>query len=280
MGQNDTVSYRILDPTGNITALVYGDVEACRQPAFAAELMERHPEVEQVGFLRLPESGGADAALRMAGGEFCGNASMCAAVCCILDGDCGKTAESGETETMRLRVSGAADSVILRVRQTGADSFDTAVCMPPALEIQKTAFSFRGLKGEIPTVRLQGIEHLILTPDSVFFALREDRAAAEGAARELCAMRGADALGLLFLEGEAPVCSLTPLVYVPGSGTLFWEGSCASGSAAAGIFLAARYGAPVSVTLMQPGGSLRVECGPDGETWLHGAVRMVGQYRI
>ena len=37
------VRYSILDPTGNITALVESPVEPERQPELAAELMRRHP---------------------------------------------------------------------------------------------------------------------------------------------------------------------------------------------------------------------------------------------
>ena len=48
----------ILDPTGNITALVEESVLPEEQPAAAAELMARYPAVEQVGFVRL--AAGAD----------------------------------------------------------------------------------------------------------------------------------------------------------------------------------------------------------------------------
>ena len=101
MEEKDTIRYRILDPTGNITALVYGDVEIGRQPSFAAGLMRRHPEVEQVGFLRLPPPGGdrTGAELRMAGGEFCGNASMSAAM--LLQA--GKGRKDGESQLCRRR---------------------------------------------------------------------------------------------------------------------------------------------------------------------------------
>ena len=275
MARSETVTYSILDPTGNITALVESAVEPGGQPALAAGLMRRHPEVEQVGFLRPAAPGDEKVAceLRMAGGEFCGNASMCAAALCFPEG------EEGE-RTLSLRVSGAREAVLLRLRRTGEDSFDAAVRMPPALGVQMRAFSFEGLSGELTLVRMEGISHLIVTPDSVFFALREDKAAAERAVRELCETLAAEGLGLLFLEGGAPVCRMTPLVYVPGSATVFWENACASGSAAAGMYLAAKQGGKLSLTLHQPGGSLRAECGPMGETWLYGSVKLLGRYRI
>jgi len=66
---------------------------------------------------------------------------------------------------------------------------------------------------------------------------------------------------------------LTPLVYVPGADTMFWENSCASGSAAAGMYLAARTGAPADVTFDEPAGRLRVESDPvSGRTVLHGSA--------
>ena len=68
------VDYTVLDPTGNITILVTSPVEISLQPPVASKLMELVPEAEQVGFLS--EAEGCDIALRMAGGEFCGNASM------------------------------------------------------------------------------------------------------------------------------------------------------------------------------------------------------------
>ena len=67
---------------------------------------------------------------------------------------------------------------------------------------------------------------------------------------------------------------LTPLVYVPGSGTSFWENSCASGSAATGMYLADRTGKRQEICLREPGGSLKVTSDPgSGETWLYGTVR-------
>ena len=49
--------YCLFDPTGNITALVESAVDVPDQPAVAAGIMCRHPEVEQVGSLRFLFSG-------------------------------------------------------------------------------------------------------------------------------------------------------------------------------------------------------------------------------
>ena len=268
--------YSLFDPTGNITALVESAVAVERQPAVAAALMRRHPELEQVGFVRPAEAadGDVDAALRMAGGEFCGNASMCAAALCLLR----RELPLGETAALRLRVSGADRPVALRLRRETAERFSAAVRIPPARAIRELPFAFEGRSGVLPLVEMEGIAHAVAEPGSVFFPLREEPDAAERAVRAFCAALGAEGLGLLFLDVDEASPRLTPLVYIPGSGTVFWEKSCASGSAAVGMLLAARSGARVERSLREPAGVLRVVSEPDGETWLHGGVRLLGRY--
>ena len=147
-----------------------------------------------------------------------------------------------------------------------------------AREIVRREFAFEGLRDTLTLVRMEGISHLAAEPESAFFPLREDRPAAERAVRLWCEELGAEGLGLMFLErGEEP--RLTPLVYIPGSGTVFWENSCASGTSAAGMALAKESGADVDLTLREPGGVLRVESDPRrGETWLYGQTRLLGEY--
>ena len=74
---------------------------------------------------------------------------------------------------------------------------------------------------------------------------------------------------------ERGTLRLIPLVYIPGSSTCFWENSCASGSAAVGMALAARSGKTAELALTEPGGVLRVSSDPAGETWLFGSVRLI-----
>ena len=72
------LSYTVFDPTGNITVLVQTPVPVADQPRVAAALMAKETDSEQVCF-RMPDTPGAGITVRMAGGEFCGNASMSAA---------------------------------------------------------------------------------------------------------------------------------------------------------------------------------------------------------
>ena len=110
MSAVEPLGYAILDPTGNITALVETPVDPARQPETAAALMARHPQVEQVGFLSPPAEGAVRGTLRMAGGEFCGNATMSAAALAFLD----DSSDAGEgPRRVLFRVSGAADLALL-----------------------------------------------------------------------------------------------------------------------------------------------------------------------
>ena len=266
----DGLRYSIFDPTGNVTALVETPVAVSAQPAAAAAIMRRCPAVEQVGFVRLFPAGASviDAELRMEGGEFCGNASMSTAALLLLR----RREQAAEEKTLRLRVSGAAESVEVRLRRAGTDSFRAGVRMPRAKAIEERVFAFGELRGRLRLVRMEGISHLIITPESCFFPLKDQPEQAEKAVRLWCGTFAADGLGLMFLERD----TLTPLVYVPGSGTVFWEKSCASGSAAVGMALAAGRGEALNLTLCEPGGTLRVESDPASEcTWLWGQTRLV-----
>ena len=262
--------YSILDPTGNITALAESPVEASERQAAAAAITQRHDDVEQVGFLS-PEGEDGLPALQMAGGEFCGNATMCAAALLSL------RALSGDM--VRLHVSGAKRPVEVKLCQTGDESFRAELQMPPAIDITERTFVFEGLRGKLPLVRMQGISHLVVESSSPFFALLDDPETAERAVKAFCAELSADGLGLLFLEGEGQERRMTPLVYIPGSGTVFWENSCASGSAAVGMYLADGNAAPTEVSLREPGGVLHVASGPAG-TRLRGSVRLAASHTI
>ena len=246
-----TVAYRIFDPTGNITALIDTPVDVSRQPEIAALLMERDPTVEQAGFLS--QTGGADITLRMAGGEFCGNATMCAAVAA-----CEQAGQ--DSGTFRVRVSGADAPVNAAVARQPDGSWQGVVDMPRPAAIERRMLP--GV-GEAPVVRFAGITHIVLTEPM-------PRPLAERQARAWCQELGADALGLMFLDARS--ARMTPLVYVPAAGTLCWESSCASGATAVGAYLASEQGGRVTATLLQPAGVLTIEA---DETTLRltGAVR-------
>lgn len=274
-----TLQYSIWDPTGNITALVEGEVSVEDQPNVAAEIMKLHPEVEQVGYVQFyPDDPGIQVDLRMAGGEFCGNASMCAAARYV------QKYISLEIQfpiPVKLRVSGASVPIFSLIEAKSTSAVNSIVKIPEALRIRKTELSFLNLKCKLPLVQMGGISHIIITPDSVFYSLWEDHKNAENAVKAWCSELNADCLGLMFLNRTETDCKLTPLVYVPGCNTTFWEKSCASGTAAVGMYLAAESGAPVSLVVQEPGGSIRVDSKKaEAKTFLNEKICFLGRYSL
>lgn len=290
------IPYCILDPTGNITALVEGGVAVAAQPSVAARIMRLHPEVEQVGFIDMKDtaadssadssedtaedghrSAGVHASLRMAGGEFCGNASLCAAALYLLRKNSKQPGQHCAPETVVLRVSGAAQPVEVRLQAQPDGSFYAGIRMPQARQITETTLSFDGILEKAPLVRMEGISHIIIESTSPFYKLKNAPADAARAVKTWCETLSAEGLGLMFLEQNTSASQyvLTPLVYIPGSGTVFWENSCASGSSAAGMYLAAKTGLATDISFREPGGILRVTSDPSrGETQLYGSVRL------
>ena len=285
----DRIQYCIFDPTGNITALVETAVDIADQPEVASWIMGLEPDVEQVGFITYERDGAGSVpiSLRMAGGEFCGNATMCAAALCAM--------HSGlQNGAVPVKVSGTSAPVTVSLEQQAAFSYSAAVSMPPAVRIGMVNLQPSGMAGaagafedaesekinamlSLPIVEMEGISHIIIEPDSGFLGIKEDPELAEALLRQWCGVLGADCLGMMFLGEGAAFRTLTPLVYVPGADTMFWENSCASGSAAAGMYLAAKSGSPVDVTFDEPAGRLRVESDPSaGRTILHGSVTLRG----
>ena len=251
------IDYLLLDPTGNMTILVETPVPAASQPFCASALLAAEPTAEQVGFLS-PGGEDCDVALRMAGGEFCGNAAMsAAALFCEM---------TGRTGTVRVRVSGAAAPVAVEIAPQPDGSWAGAAEMPRPAATETVTLTAEGRSFRLPLLRFDGISHLIVTEPV-------ERDFAERAVKRWCAELGADGLGLMLLDEAAG--TLTPLVYVPGGDTLYWESSCASGTAAVGAFLAEKAGAPVCAAFAEPGGRLAVSAEPGGALILQGRVKTV-----
>ena len=252
------LDYVLLDPTGNLTILVETPVPAADQPFCASALLAAEPTAEQVGFL---SPGGKDweIALRMAGGEFCGNATMSAAALFC--------ESAGRTGTIRVRASGATEPVPVEIgRAPEGTGYTGAVDMPRPAAVEIVMLEAEGRNFRLPLLRFDGISHLILRENM-------ERGFAERAIRRWCEQLLVDGLGLMLLDETAH--RLTPLVYVPGGDTMYWEHSCASGTAAAGAFLAQTGGRRVDLRFAEPGGTLGVSAVPGGAVILRGEVKIL-----
>ncbi len=245
------IRYTLLDPTGNRTVLVETPVDVRSQVPVAGQIMDAEPDAEQVGFLSARPDG---VSLRMAGGEFCGNAAMSAAVLYAAD----RGIASG---AVPVDVWGTPVPVTVEVEALPDGSVRGTLSMPRPVSVGKERFPDGICR---PVVRFPGISHVILEGTT-------DREAAEAAAPAWCGFLGSECVGLMLYDREGE--TLRPLVYVPSAGTMFWENSCASGTAAVGAYLAAKDG-PVSLSLRQPGGTLHIEADAEGGLFLTGAVRI------
>ena len=307
MNNNKNIIFSILDPTGNITALVESEVSIDRQPSVAAGIMDLYEDVEQVGFVGFSRddvhmgcdsnTGMADnnchidCQLRMAGGEFCGNAAMSAAVLYHIrnmSAEDGRSSRNDQISSKKtdvpvsvvLRVSGSSVPIEVKLFRDSCIEYRTAIHMPPALSITEKIFVFKlqdgtSIGAPLPIVELEGISHIIVEDRSPLFFISERGDYAERAIRQWQAELGADGLGLMFLSSLPTGIGMKPLVYIPRGDTIFWERSCASGTCAVGIHRAWKEARSVELTLQEPGGSLSVKSDHlTGETWLMGRVRL------
>lgn len=225
----------VLDPAGNVTAIVCSDVPAAERARIAAQIL-RLPElgIEQVAFLTEPRSGG-EIRLEMMGGEFCGNALRCAGFYQALrNGAQGKSCVLAE-------ISGA-DGVQPVMADTAEGTASTV--MPLPLSVQPTGWA----DVQAARVTFAGITHFVIDcaqPDETLVQ------------RAIAAAPEASAVGAIFLDRAHG--SIKPVVFVRKTASCVAENSCASGSVAAAVVLTADFADGITeIGIGQPGGTLEV----------------------
>jgi len=225
----------VLDPAGNVTAIVCSDVPAAERARVAAQIL-RLPElgIEQVTFLTEPRSGG-EIRLEMMGGEFCGNALRCAGFYQALrNGAQGKSCVFAE-------ISGA-DGVQPVMADTAEGTASTV--MPLPLSVQPAGWA----DVQAARVTFAGITHFVIDcaqPDETLVQ------------RAIAAAPEASAVGAIFLDRAHG--SIKPVVFVRETASCVAENSCASGSVAAAVVLTADFADGITeIGIGQPGGTLEV----------------------
>lgn len=225
----------VLDPAGNVTAIVCSDVPAAERARVAAQIL-RLPElgIEQVAFLTAPRSGG-EIRLEMMGGEFCGNALRCAGFYQALrNGEQGKSCVLAE-------ISGA-DGVQPVMADTAEGTASTV--MPLPLSVQPAGWA----DVQAARVTFAGITHFVIDcaqPDETLVQ------------RAIAAAPEASAVGAIFLDRAHG--SIKPVVFVRETASCVAENSCASGSVATAVVLTADFADGITeIGIGQPGGTLEV----------------------
>ena len=225
----------VLDPAGNVTAIVCSDVPAAERARVAAQIL-RLPElgIEQVAFLTAPRSGG-EIRLEMMGGEFCGNALRCAGFYQALrNGAQGKSCVFAE-------ISGA-DGVQPVMADTAEGTASTV--MPLPLSVQPAGWA----DVQATRVTFAGITHFVID------CAQPDEALVQ---RAIAAAPEASAVGAICLDRAHG--SIKPVVFVRETASCVAENSGASGSVATAVVLTADFADGITeIGIGQPGGTLEV----------------------
>ena len=278
------IEYVVMNPSGNITILVMSDVEDEEEYYFVAKkLLKLEPSAEQVGFLQYDDE--SDIILSMAGGEFCGNATMSAAVYYgILHG-----LSDGNVV---VKSSGADGLVNVHIKKI--NDWEGTVEMPKPLEISEVDFG----NGEVhPVVFFKGIAHVIIDKSCGARIARpydgarphdefETKLYSEKKIKEWCEFLGVPAIGIMLCDNIGDIkrsqnfditeVNMTPLVYVKSIDTLYWESSCASGTTAVGAYIANVMNSNGKINVRQPSGIiLSIEKTVDGKLLLAGKVKLL-----
>ena len=213
--------------------------------------------------------------LRMAGGEFCVNASRAFGALLALTSPSGGALWRGE-----VRVSGWEGPVELTVRGA-APRWQVAVrlTLPPKTRPEMLP----GLPAGARLVRHPGISHLLLPLEGTH--LPPDLTGSARALLKKADLLGEGAAGVLWWRPEERGFAMTPVVHVRDAHTLVAENACGSGALALALELSARHG-PGQCRLAQPSGShLEVRVGApaaDGRVEAHidGPVTLIARGRV
>lgn len=251
------IKYFLADPTGNITGLVESPVSVEHQPEIAEMIMNKEPSCEQVGFIMDPVEG-SDITLRMAGGEFCGNATMTIAAYFCSKNDLQDNAE----RDVNVKVIGTTGIFPVRVKRENEIFYGT-IMMPKPISISEKILPFENHNYRYPVVEFTGISHVVIE-DNVPVYLPE------GAIKLWADRLKVKGIGLMLLNKEKT--EIRPLVYVKEPESLVWESSCASGTTAVTAYLSSRPGGPKTFSFKEPGGTLKTSVDENGNIFLTGKV--------
>ena len=221
MSENKGVEFELLNPSGNITALVPKDIPREKYQEIANEIMNNNPQIEQVGFLK--KYSDSIFRLEMAGLEFCGNGSR--AFACFLVKE-----KYVSTNTFQISVSGYDDLIDCEVEVKDGNyysSINMKLLKPINDLIQHKVLN----KQEVCLVNFPGISHLLLDQKKFKFDKENCQVEAKKIIQELD-LFNLSAVGVVWFDNNR----INPVVYVKDIDSLFYENSCGSGSMSYGLY--------------------------------------------
>lgn len=215
------LNYYIVNPGGNITAIVPGKFTKKLKLKINKIILENEPTIEQVGFWVAPKKIKAKARLEMAGGEFCGNA---------------------------LRSLGALVSLNQKNKKPfWLESSGIKTELKVTVSKNKSAFSMliKDIRSLSDICTLPGISHIVT----------EEIFTKEGAKLLLEGNSLIDqkASGVISYKKERTIYKINPIVWVKATKTLYEETACASGTIALAYILYKKNGIK-NLSIKQPSG--------------------------
>ena len=228
--------YQLFYPSGNDTAIVYGtDFSATEQLQINNAIMDRHPNVEQVGFVSVNT---LTPIFFMAGGGFCGNGFR-SAVWHFLQ---------GVPSTIQITIPNIAGNVL------GGISNDGNVWVEvPRPEIIRVIHIEEGLS----LVELIGVSHIVVSPAksrSIIFLDEEERCSSAKKLLEQVGLIERVTCGVIYTQKTEKGYRIVPCVHDLGVDTMKQETACGTGSIAAVIAISVIQRKSVSLMVEQPSG--------------------------
>ncbi|UTR16863.1 diaminopimelate epimerase [Salipaludibacillus sp. LMS25] len=237
------------NPTQNMTILIEDDNVVQDYEKIATKIMAYDSVYgEQVGFVKTPLNKKASALLRMAGGEFCGNACMALGTLKAFE----QELDIDEKVDIVLEVSGTDSLIVCQVRRT-AHKYCCQLNMPIPTTLEQTTLHYEGSELSVTFVIYREAIHLIINVDGITDSLKDK---AESLARLLGGNLNTHLIGVLMYN---PISNeLAPLIYVPHLDSMMWERGCGSGTASIGAYLTWKNKRKTVAEISQPGGTITV----------------------
>ncbi len=255
------ITITVANPAGNKTIFVHDSFERESYAAVAEQLLAmKDIAAEQVAFILFaPECGRAEGRMEMCGLEFCGNATRAFGLMVARE-----LGIAGEGHVF-LDVSGTNEILTVDVN---TDTGYARVKMPACIGVSEL--------DRFQAVDFGGILHLIL-PDVEPSVENFERVKSL-----VYANQNPPAMGAMFYDTQKKF--LTPVVYVKDVDSTYFEGSCASGSAACAVAFGLAEAAAAgedgvhSFTLPQPRGtieaSVEIKNGRPANVYIGGPVEI------
>ena len=218
------IDYEILNPSGNITALVTKDYNIEEYKKIANFIMEKDSRIEQVGFLKKinVNKNKTEYKLEMSGMEFCGNASRAFAYYLYKE----KYVKENE---FNILISGYNKPIKSKVEIINNEYYSIIELefnckFEDKIEINKLN------EKNIYIIKLSGITHILLNMDIFTFNENNCLNEAKDIINKLNFLNK-EAVGVIWYKNN----KINPIVWVKNINSLFYENACGSGSLAFGI---------------------------------------------